>query len=230
MTLLTIAQTALREIGDFTVPSTIANNTDPTAVQLLALANRTGRTLANDFRWQVLLTTHSFTTVASTADYALPSDFGRFANLTFWDETNDTRMWGPVSTSEWQYLQSSGLGGAAQFDKAFRIAGSRFYIYPTPSSTDTIAFQYYSKNWISGKSAFSTDADAALIDEDLITLGLKWRYLQAKGDAFENEKMEYFERLESLQAADGARDAIRFGVSMVGADYSGNLPETGFGS
>lgn len=230
MTLLSIAQTALREIGDFAVPSTIVGNNDPIAVQLLALANRTGRTLANDYRWQVLLTTYTFPTVDSTASYALPDDFGRFANLTQWDNTNTTRVQGPVTPAQWQYLQSSGLGGAAQFDKAFRIAGDLFYIYPTPTAADSITFQYYSNQWITGKEAFSADADEALLDEDLITLGLKYRYLQAKGDAYEEERNEYFRRLDSLQGADGGRNVISFGTSMLIGDTVGNLPETGFGS
>lgn len=229
MTLLTICQTALREIGEYTVPATIVSNTDPSAVQLLALANRTGRTLAQDYRWQVLLTSTTITTADGTDNYALPTDFGRFANITFWDETDDTIVRGPMSPSEWQYLQSSGLGGAAQFDKAFRIAGNRFYIYPTPDAIETIAYQYWSTYFISGKAAFSLDADTALIEEDLIILGLKWRWLQAKGDAFEAEYREYMYRLDSLQSADGARDIIRFGGRLVDVGQPGNLPDVSFG-
>jgi hypothetical protein len=230
MTLLTICQTVLRETGKFQVPSTIVSNADPTAVQLLALANRTGRTLANDLRWQVLLSTYTFATVASTANYSLPSDFGRFANLTQWDRTNDNPVRGPVTAMEWEYLQSSGFGASSIFDKVFRIAGNYFAIYPTPDTSDeTIAFQYYSKNWITNKTAFSADDDTALIDEDLIILGTKWRWLQAKGDSFENEKLEYQQRLDSLQAGDGGRDVIRFGSRFV-ENGAGNIPDVGFGS
>ena len=229
MSLLTICQYARREIGDFSVPSTIISNTDPIAVQLLALANRTGRTLALDFRWQVLLTNYTFPTVASTEDYALPSDFGRFANVTMWDRTNDTPVRGPLSPAQWEYLQSSGLGGAAQFDKAFRVIGDRIYIYPEPDAAETIAYQYYSTYWISGKAAFSADADVALIDEDLITLGIKWRFLASKGDSFENEQMEYYQRLDSLQGADGGRSIISFGPGALVIGGEGNMPEVGFG-
>ena len=229
MTLLSIAQTALRESGQYTVPSTIVGNTDPTAVQLLALANRTGRTLANDYRWQALLISYTFPTVASTASYALPGDFGRFANLTFWDNTNYQSVRGPVTPIEWQMLQSS-MTANAGITKAFRIAGNLFYIYPTPDAVETIAYNYYSKYWADStgsKAAFSNDSDEPLIDEDLITLGLRWRWLQAKGDTFENEKLEYMLRLESLQGADGGRDAIRFGERMT--FMPNNLPDTAFG-
>lgn len=229
MSLLTIAQTALRESGQYTVPSTIVGNTDPTAVQLLALANRTGRTIANDYRWQALLKSYTFDTVASTASYALPGDFGRFANLTFWDNTNYQAVRGPVTAVEWQMLQSSMIANAG-ITKAFRLASNLFYIYPTPDAAETIAYNYYSKYWADStgsKAAFSNDSDEPLIDEDLVTLGLRWRWLSAKGDAFENEKLEYLQRLESLQAADGGRDAIRFGERMT--FMPNNLPDTGFG-
>ena len=229
MTLLSVCQTALRESGQFTVPETIVGNADPTAVQLLALANRAGRTLANDYRWQALLTTHTFDTVASTDSYALPSDFGRFANVTFWDETNYAPVRGPLSAMEWQALNSSSLAGSPIFDKAFRIAGGLFYLYPIPTAVETIAYTYYSSFWISGKSAFSLDADVALIDEDLITLELKWRWLQSKGDSFENEKREAELRRESVLAADGGRDVIRFSDSAGVRFRDGNLPTSGFG-
>ena len=68
-----------------------------------------------------------------------------------------------------------------------------------------------------------------LIDEDLITLGVRWRFLQAKGDTFENEKMEYMLRLESLQGADGGRDAIRFGERRDRVFMPNNIPDSNFG-
>lgn len=228
MSLLTTCQTALRESGQFTVPSTIVGNADPTAVQLLALANRAGRTLARE-NWQVLLTSYTFATVVSTASYALPSDFGNFANLTFWDRTNYWAIKGPVTAMEWQTRKSASIASVSGVNKAFRIAGGLFYIDPTPSAVETIAYDYFSTYWITGKDGYSDDADVALIDEDLIVLGLKWRWLQAKGDSFENEKAEYTEALNSALAVDGAKDAIRFSDATRPRVLGGNLPETNFG-
>lgn len=228
-TLLTCCQTALREMGKYQVPSTIVGNTDPTAVRLLALANRTGRTLAQDENWQALLATYTFPTVASTASYALPTDYNDFANLTQWNRTNYTPMRGPVSPIEWQALQSSAIIVGTPFNQFFRIAGGFFVIYPTPTSVQTIAYDYYSKNWISGKTEFSDDADVPLIDADLITLGIRWRFLQALGDEFASEKDEFDRRKDSILASDGGRNAIRFWRPTMGI-HLGNLPEQGYGS
>src|SRR5689334_14054919 len=124
-TLLSIAQDALNEIGDWNVPTTIISNNDPTAKLLLALANRSGKTLAQLRFWSVLLTDYTFPTVASTATYALPTDFRKFANLTFWDNTNIYQVKGPLSPVEWQVLKSSAVTNAA-FWKYFRVAGGYF--------------------------------------------------------------------------------------------------------
>jgi len=226
-TLLSICQTALRETGQVNVPSSIVGNTNPLAVQLLALANRSGRTLALDYRWQALITTYTFPTVAGTTDYALPSDLHAFANLTFWDRTNIEQCEGPVSPVMWEGLRSGNAIGVG-LRKYFRVAGNLFSIYPTPAAAETVAYQYYTANWHNGKDQFSDDTDAPLIDADLITLDLKWRWRAAKGLAYDQEKADFLGRLEALQAADGGKNILRFGRSGLGAPVL-NIPETGFG-
>jgi len=228
LTLLTIAQSAIREIGSINVPSTIVANTDPLAVQILALAQRSLKTIALDYKWQVLLATHTFSTANGTATYALPADYHRFANLTFWDRTNYEMIEGPVSPAKFEYLRSSSTASVGMW-KYFRIAADLFAIYPTPSAVETIAYQYYSKYPITGKAAYSADSDTPLIDEDLLTIDLRWRFLQAKGLDFEHEKQEYMGRLAALIIRDGGKDAIRFGGPRSASPY-GNLPDMNFGS
>lgn len=227
MTLLSICQDALKEDGRFNVPASIVGNSDPTAVQLLALANRTGRTLAYDNTWQFLVKVYTFSTANGTASYALPSDFHHFIDLTYWDRTNTTQMVGPVSAAVWEELQSGNVVGAG-IRKYFRVYGNLFYIYPTPSASDTIAYQYYTKNWISSKAAFDTDSDAPLIDEDLLTLGVRYRFLSAKGLPYQGPYDEYSRRLASLLEKDGGKSIISFGRRLARDRYEG-IPETGFG-
>lgn len=226
-TLVQICQAVLREVGQVNVPSSIVGNTDPAAVQLLALANRTGKILALDFRWQALLTTHTFATVNGTTDYSLPSDLHAFAGLTFWDRTNIEQCEGPVSAVLWEGLRSGNIIGVG-LRKYFRVAANLFSIYPTPTAADTIAYQYWSKNWITGKTEFSDDTDQPLIDADLITLGLKWRWRMAKGLAYDEEKADYQMRLDALQAIDGGKNILRFGRVEPAAPAL-NIPETGYG-
>lgn len=228
MSLLTISQNALREIGSFAVPSSIVGSTDPTAVQLLALAKRSLRVLSRDYKWSVFLTTHTFSTSNGTATYALPSDFGSFANLTQWDRTNDNMVEGPVPPARFEFLRSSGTTNATAW-KYFRVAAGYFEIYPTPTATESIAYQYWSKYAISGKETYTDDSDAPLLDEDLLTIDLRWRFLQAKGGDYLAEQKEAFDRRDALLAQDGGRDAISFGGRRLNY-VAGNVPDSGFGS
>lgn len=226
-TLLAICGDALKENGQFQVPSTIVGSSNPLSIQLLALANRAGRTLAYDHDWQVLLATHTFPTVASTGTYSLPTDFHRFVNMTQWDRTATEQMVGPIDPRMWEALRSGDLVGAS-VESYFRVAGGVFAIYPTPTAVATIAFQYFSKYWISGKEAFSADSDEPLIDADLITLGVRYRFLASKGLPYAEEKLEYERRRDSLQAADGGKDVVSFSGPMRRPAYEG-IPDTGYG-
>lgn len=234
MTLLAICQNALKEIGGFDVPSSFYGNTNITATQCVALANREGKTLEKELRWAELLTEHTFTTTASTATYAKPSDFRAFANMSQWDRTNSWRLTGPTSSFVWQWLKS-GITVFATNTRFFAVRGAYIHIYPTPTVTgDTIAFDYYSNAWVtkqvdsSNVTEWSHDNDTARIDEDLITMGVKWRFLQAKGMPYEPEYKEYTSIKEALQEDNGGRGAINLNGSMR-ASLDGNLPDHGYG-
>ncbi len=226
-TLVAIVQAALRETPGYEVPTSFVGNTNPTAVTCLALANRTGRELATEYLWQVLLVSYTFATVASTANYALPTPFRRIINNTVWDQTNKVQLRGPVSASEWNYLQNSSIAVGSPLNSYFRMAGNYIYIGPTPSSVRTIGYDYQSKYWISGKNEFTADADEPLIDDQLMILGLRWRFLQSKGDDYESVRGEYQSLLDALQAQDGGKSVISF-AAPASNPYDG-LPEGNFG-
>lgn len=240
MTLKTIAQNALNEMGGWEVPSTFVGNANLTAKACLNLVERAGKSLERRHRWVELIQEHTFTTTASTASYALPSDFRAFANMSQWDRTNYDPMFGPVTPAEWQFLKSSVAGDTGTITRWFRVKGpssAQLFIHPTPSVTgDTIAFDYYSKNWITDVSetttyvaAFTADNDTSLIDEDLLTLDLKWRFLQSKGMPFEQEFQEWKEMRDVILAANGGARNLSMDTKIV-AKFSDNIPETGFGA
>lgn len=232
MSLLTIATDALNEIGGFEVPGSFYGNPNPTAKQVLKLVEREGKSLEKEYRWTALITSTTIATVSGTATYALPSDFRAFANMSQWDRTNVLPLRGPTSGAEWQY-RKSGLVGVSSVNRAFRVQGGYIAIDPTPTSVDTLAYDYYSKAWIvkqadgSNVSAFTSDNDTCRLDEDLLTMGLKWRFLQAKGMPFQPEYAEYESTKTSLLDDEGGKSTICLGGSPVRFDQ---LPDTGYGS
>ena len=190
MSLLTICTNALKELGGFEIPGSFYGNPNATARQCLALTTREGNALVREYRWSVLIGSTTITTVSGTANYDLPTDFIAFANMSQWDRTNNRQLSGPLSGAVWQY-RKSGIVTSSVLNRGFRIQNNDIYIDPTPTSADTLAYDYYSKYWITKQSdssttnEFSSDNDTCRLDEELITLGLKWRFLQAKGLPFE---------------------------------------------
>lgn len=232
MALIDICTNALREIGGVEVPSSFFGSGNPTARQCLALVQRGGNDLERANRFTSLIATYTFTTVAGTAQYDLPSDFRAFANMSQWDRTRNKQMMGPTPGYLWQFLKS-GIANGATVYRWYRIEGQYFTIHPTPTADgDILAFDYYSKNWITRQAdssnvrTFTSDLDTLRIDEDLLTLDLKWRFLQAKGFPFEAEYKNWEAILEEIRADDGGKGALRLGPQRL--TWTG-LPDTGFG-
>lgn len=230
-TLLSICQDATRDLGTHLVPSTIANNTDATAELCLSLVNRLGRELALKYDFEILLAEATFSTVASTASYSLASDFRKFARMTQWDRGQYQRIVGPVSPSQWQAFQSANVNASAV--SYFRVQGGTLNLYPTPASVYTVAYEYYSKNWCetsvgTGQTAFAADTDVPLLDDELLILGLKARFLRSRGEPYDEAMEDYNSYRDSLIANDNGPGAICFGsrVSVFGA----NIPDTGYGA
>lgn len=235
MTILSICQDALKEIGGWEVPDSIVENNNDTAINILALLKREGARLEKRYRWVQLITEGTITTTASTASYSKPSDFRRFANESQWDRTNNLEMNGPTNPQQWQFLKSSVSNESGTINRWFRIKGSLIYIHPTPDSTgDTLAFDYYSTNWLTIQSTglpgstIMSDNDTPLLDEDLLTLGVKWRFLKAKGIPWEAEYKEYIDLLDSLQAQDGGNPILRMDRDAL-SGLGTNVPDQGFG-
>lgn len=232
MTLLAIVQAAADELGIHR-PASVVDSPDQTAIQMLALANREGKRLAKR-NWTVLQTEHTFSTVDGTAAYALPSDFERFLFETEWNRTDGRRIAGPIPASEWQALKS-GLVNPGITNR-FRVKGNSstsFFLDPTPSAAESLVFEYASNLWCEssgavGQTAWAADTDVGRIDEDLMTLGLKWRWKAAKGFAYAEEKAEYDSAVETAYARDGGMRTLNLG-SASDSLPDANIPETGIG-
>lgn len=235
MTLKTICQQALNEIGGFEVPTAYFGSSNVTAKLALNLVQRAGNSLERRHRWAELVTEHTFVTVADTANYSLPTDFRAFANMSLWDRTNYNPMLGPMSPAEWQFMKSSVAGDTGTVTRWFRVKGTQIYIHPTPTASgDTIAFDYYSRYWISGSAssafiaAFESDSDTCLLDEDLLTLDLKWRFLQAKGMPFDTEFEEWKVMRDVRLASYGGARKLSLDMPAL-ATFPENVPDTGYG-
>jgi hypothetical protein len=217
MTLLTICQDAAKLIG-IPSPAAVTSSSDTSVVQLERLANTEGRGLVQRYRWEVLTKETSFTTSAAESQGAMTtiaSDFGRFSNNTMWNRTTDRKYYGPITAAQWQRLLATVSSGVTNY---FRIRGGLLIMHPTPTASQSVFFEYISKNWVDtsgGTTAnadkFSGDSQTTVLDEELITLGIVWRFLKMKGLSWEQQFQEYQLRLSEYTTHDGAKANLQMG-------------------
>lgn len=242
-TLLQIVADAADECGISPTPTTVVNNTDDNIRRLLQMSNREGRDLVKAADWTVLQRLHTITTTASDGEYDLPADYSRLLRETEWDRTAKRPMEGPVNPQHWQSLKSSQFG-ASVIDKKFRIfrassgVGRSVYIHPVPTvSSESLTFEYVSSHWCVNAAgdttadAWAADTDIAILDRDLMTLGLIVRFKRSKGLDFASEADEY----EQIFNRECGQDRPSPALSLTGRRQlrlldASNLPETGIGS
>jgi len=237
MTLLTICTDAADEIG-IPQPASIINNSDPSVLQLLRAANRECKVLSR-LPWEALKKEGSFTSSAAESQgfmTTIESDFGRFANNTMYNRTTKFKLFGPITDTQWQRLNASTASGIRSW---FRIRGGKLIVFPQMTGSQSVFFEYFSKNWVdlatgttpavADGSKFNNDANTVVFDEELVTMGVVWRFLKSKGLPYTEQKNEYAESVRNLLTQDGAKQII----NMTGGIYEGwpaNVPEIGFGT
>lgn len=209
MTLLSIVRDAASRLG-LTPPSTVVSSPDENAEILLGLAQEEGKALADRHTWQALQTEHTFSTANGTASYALPSGFDGIIKDTVFNRTQRRRMQGDLSPSQWQETQASLV---TMVNPAFRIRNSLFYISPTPTAVETVAYEYVTKNWCqsaggTGQSEWAADTDTGVLDEELTKLGIIWRFRSKKGFDYAEDMNNYEIRVNKAIFKDGARVTI----------------------
>lgn len=228
MTLLTLAQAACDIIG-MPRPTSVMAGADQTARTMLSLAQREGRALARRWTWTALRKQQTFTTVAQTVQTgAVPSDFDRMVSETFWNRTDQERVVGPVTPEEWQGLVAS---VALPIESAFQMRAGQIELYPVPTAGETYAYEYVSSQWCqsaggSGQSAWAADTDTGLLDEELTTLGLVWRFKQSRGLDYAEDMTTYEEQVLQAMARDGTRRTARLAREIdYGAAHYPMVPE-----
>jgi len=230
-----MCQNVADEVG-IKKPTAVMSSTDPTTVRIYRQAVRTGTVLAKK-NWHELIKFEVFVTTPNERQYSLPSDYRSMVHDTAWNRTTSKRIF-LISPQLWSYEENN---ITATFEDRFRLmgddsvndpaVGNDFTMTPTPTSAETIYYQYYSKNWAQAsngvdKPAFTLDTDIVPFDEDLFEMGMVWRVLKQMGQPYEEEKTDFDTQLEICLAQSGATERLHADGNR--ATFS-NIPETGFG-
>lgn len=185
MTLLEICIEALEEVG-VDPPSTITSGGD-LGRQLFRIANTTGRDIAGRHKWQELQTEGSFTSVATEEQITIETEFPGLREIlpnTMWNETQREPLIGPLTPAAWRKVQADDFTPSFP---VFFIRGGKLYFPGEPTAGETIKFEYLDKRWVMSNDGmtyyerFQIDTDKPRIDDHAMVLGVRWRFLQAKG-------------------------------------------------
>lgn len=235
MTLLTAVNSAQRLLSLPVTTGVVSDGQDTTNL-LLELAKREVADCARRHDWPALRRTQSFTASLASLQSApgKPTNFDRAITSTFWNDTKARRMHGPLNDQEWALVQGQSVTSAVDQYVMFRYDG--LHIYPVPTAADTITYEYIINTpWeTSGGSALSTptaDSDVSKLPEELLLLGLVWRYKQAKDRAYAEDLRNYELRLQSeINANKGASRVLSIAPADLDWPPLPVTPDTGFGT
>ena len=232
MTLLTIAQSILKETKSGSVPTTIIGNVEDVAKQMLQVMTVSVTELARSYDWQELQKEKTFNTVAATVGYNLPTDFDRFINNTFWNETNNEKVVGPVTPEEYRILKTDNAGAVNDY---FRIRAGQVLIYPIPSSIESMIYEYVSNLVVLssssvGQSQWLADTDVPAIDAHMVRLDATWRWLKNQGRPYAEEQKIANSAVAERARINGARRTIRHHSSSDEYNFKVSYPTLIVGS
>lgn len=171
--------------------------------------------------------------------YPVPADFNSFVNRTQWDRSRRWELVGPMSPQEDEWMRSGIVAtGPRRRFRQFGRGSYTFRIWPPPTSTDspaTLSFEYMSSYWAQDASGtplarFTSDTDSCVYPDDIMVMGVKWLWLQAKGFDYAAQKMDWDRQVDTAQAQDGGSRTLNMAQMpwpvLIGA---GNVPDVGYG-
>jgi hypothetical protein len=205
MTLKEMLNQAMSEMG-FSEFNDYFGNTQQEARQLTAIANRELNQFKKD-DWNELRKTHTITMTAAT-QYPLPSDYRQFTPDTAWSDIR--RVDFPLSAEEWIYYEASTIDTGIRH--RMRLADGQIEI-SNPSSGAEILIQYISDSPVLSalavaKNKFTADDDTLILNNDLLILGVIWRFMRVKGLDWQTEFQEYDSMYRRERGTNGGAQTI----------------------
>jgi len=167
-------------------PTSVIASTDTRVLQILRLLEEEGNDLSMRGDWNVLTLQAIVTTTATESQGQIttlaPGGYRKIINDTIWDDSGRLPIY-PIDGPEWQAIKAMVPSGISPY--RYRLRGGELISTPTPPAGLTWVFEYVSKAWIlngvNHVQYFVADTDTTLLPDDLVLMGLRWRYMREKG-------------------------------------------------
>ena len=220
MSLLTLVNGAQDTIG-LVRSSTVVASTDGNVRTLLALAQTEGQELLERFAWPETQLEASHTTLAAELQGVMATiapGFAYMINQSFWDRTLTQPVTGPLSPQEWQFLVARVTTGPYA---SYRIRGGSLYAYPAPPAGNSWKFEYQTENFCqssggAAQSAWAADTDTGILDENLMQMGVVWRFKKKNGLDYSEDFRIYEQKIANTTARVGGKPVL----NMSGGGYN----------
>ncbi len=215
MSLLSIVQYVCGRTNVPVPQAVMSSITDTQVLQMVRLLEEEGNDLSKRGAWGGITFEATHTTVGTEDQGAMTTiaanGFRDIRNGTFWDRTNKLPVMGPLSDQQWATLKGMATTGP-RFH--YRLRGGKLLVNPTPTAGYTWVFEYMSKNWILGadgttyKQYFTLDTDTVLLPEDLLIMGVRWRWAREKGLAYAELFNTYETQVKDALGRDGGKAVL----------------------
>lgn len=185
MNIVEIAQAVAKDVG-LAVPDVVVSSGLRETVELLEMANATGRELARRVDWGALNNFQTLTGDGTERSFDLGNLFSRITSG-IGVRNAEGGIVRPLTRGEW--LNLTHVEGVPRY---FFLEGSQisFWPYLAVGATATVATQ--TKAWCSnGDESFTADTDETLLDDDLFIKGLIVRWRRQKGLDYSDYEAEY---------------------------------------
>jgi hypothetical protein len=212
MTLLTLLNSAQDTIG-ITRSATIIASSSGNVRTLLALAQTEGQELLERFAWPQTQLEATHTTLAAELQGLMTTiapGFGYIINQSFWNRTLTQPVAGPLSPQEWQSLKARVTTGPYS---SYRLRAGNLYGYPAPPVGNTWVFEYQTVNFCqsaagTAQSAWAADTDVGILDENLMQMGVVWRFKKKNGLDYSEDFRVYEQKIANETARVGGKRVL----------------------
>lgn len=210
---------------------------DVNYLQLVEFLNTLGEDLTEEIQLH-FEREFTITTAGGAKSYALPPDYCEMIDDTLWNNSGIYPLSGPITPQEERFLHA--WNGVTTVRIPFRILGNRITFPVAPGDGLIITGLYHSRYWVQTASSLTgpdaervtASSDYVVFDPQVVVLGLRFKWLAAKGFDTTFALADYEKRLEWAKGAIGGARAL----SLNGRGNSGfrfvdnfNLPVTGWG-
>jgi hypothetical protein len=230
MTLLEVVQQFCLRSG-IPKPITVAGSTDTQILQIQSLLEEEGADLAARGDWESLTNEALLTTTATESQGKIATiatnGFRHIKNQTIWDRTDRLPIIGPINQRHWQALKAVVMTGPRY---QFRIRGGDLLVNPVPVAGHDWAFEYISKNWIISfdgmtfKEFFTQDTDEFLLPDQLVLMGLRWRWMREKGLDYSELYQTYEMQVKDAIGRDAGKPTLRMDDTNQIAEHGTFIP------